>query len=238
MSQTEAQVSTEEIPQQQSEVTETVENTETTGVTQEQESFENRVESSVNEQQKKDDTFVGQVKWFNNRLGYGFITIITPGEHLMDDIFVHQQHINPKSSDYRSLQQGEYVSFQLGVADSDAEAHNDGYPNQAIAVTGVFGGSLLCDQIPRRGLPGLNARNPSNPARHFNRPRNNFGQNPKSNQDLESEQSPDQHRGRGQGQGRGRGQGRHNANSGAASNGGWQRVGQRNNQQSYDMQEE
>lgn len=101
---------------------------------------------------------VGQVKWFNNRLGYGFITIVSPGVHNNEDIFVHQQHITPKTSDYRSLQQGEYVSFELGTADanSDAapsEAAGGKHVNQAVKVTGVFGGALMCDQIPRR-VPG------------------------------------------------------------------------------------
>jgi cold shock CspA family protein len=107
-------------------------------------------------------SYVGQVKWFNNRLGYGFITIISQGDRHNEDIFVHQQHITPKTSDYRSLQQGEYVSFQLGTADSsasgNAEASSESakHINQAVNVTGVFGGTLMCDQIPRRtpGQPG------------------------------------------------------------------------------------
>jgi len=106
-------------------------------------------------------SFVGQVKWFNNRLGYGFITIVSPGEHNGEDIFVHQQHITPKTSDYRSLQQGEYVSFQLGTADANSAAaaatENAGkHVNQAVKVTGVFGGALMCDQIPRR-VPATSA---------------------------------------------------------------------------------
>lgn len=111
-------------------------------------------------------SFVGQVKWFNNRLGYGFITIVSPGEHNGEDIFVHQQHITPKTSDYRSLQQGEYVSFQLGTADANSTAaaatENAGakHVNQAVKVTGVFGGALMCDQIPRRVPTGTAARRP------------------------------------------------------------------------------
>ena len=102
-------------------------------------------------------SFVGQVKWFNNRLGYGFITIVSPGEHNSEDIFVHQQHITPKTSDYRSLQQGEYVSFQLGSADANSDAAAGGkHVNQAVKVTGVFGGALMCDQIPRRVPAGAN----------------------------------------------------------------------------------
>ncbi len=107
-------------------------------------------QSEAQAQQSQSSNFVGQVKWFNNRLGYGFITIISPGEQNGADIFVHQQHITPKTSDYRSLQQGEYVSFQLGTADSSSEGEAAKHTNQAVKVTGVYGGSLMCDQIPRR----------------------------------------------------------------------------------------
>ena len=107
-------------------------------------------QSEAQAQQSQTSNFVGQVKWFNNRLGYGFITIISAGEHNGEDIFVHQQHITPKTSDYRSLQQGEYVGFQLGTADSNSEGEAAKHTNQAVKVTGVYGGSLMCDQIPRR----------------------------------------------------------------------------------------
>ncbi len=93
-------------------------------------------------------SYVGQVKWYNNRLGYGFITIISECERRNEDIFVHQQHITPQTSDYRSLQQGEYVSFLLGKADTEGESSK--HITQAVSVTGVFGGTLMCDQIPRR----------------------------------------------------------------------------------------
>ncbi len=95
-------------------------------------------------------SFVGQVKWFNNRLGYGFITIISECERKNQDIFVHQQHITPKTSDYRALQQGEYVSFQLGTADSNTEGESAKHDNQAVNVTGVFGGTLMCDHNVRQ----------------------------------------------------------------------------------------
>lgn len=97
------------------------------------------------------ESYVGQIKWFNNRIGYGFITIISESSRRGEDIFVHQQHITPKTSEYRSLQQGEYVSFQLGNPDTDSESAK--HANQAINVTGVFGGSLMCDQITRRNGP-------------------------------------------------------------------------------------
>ena len=105
------------------------------------------------------ESYVGQIKWFNNRIGYGFITIISESPRKGEDIFVHQQHITPKTSEYRSLQQGEYVSFQLGTPDSDSESAK--HANQAVKVTGVFGGSLMCDQITRRNGPNSTESSPS-----------------------------------------------------------------------------
>ena len=33
----------------------------------------------------------GCVKWFNNSLNYGFITVLTEGEYLNLDVFSHQK---------------------------------------------------------------------------------------------------------------------------------------------------
>ena len=56
---------------------------------------------------------VGQVKWFSNQLNYGFITVLTEGQHNGIDVFVHQTNVCPQVSNYRTLTQGEYVSFIL-----------------------------------------------------------------------------------------------------------------------------
>ena len=48
----------------------------------------------------------GRVKWFNNEKGYGFIDY-PAGE----DIFVHNSAI--KQDGYKSLQEGQYVEFDL-----------------------------------------------------------------------------------------------------------------------------
>lgn len=109
---------------------------------------QNQVSDKVTATPIDSTSYVGQVKWFNNRLGYGFITIISECPRRNEDIFVHQQHITPQTSEYRSLQQGEYVSFLLGKADTEGESSK--HSTQAITVTGVFGGTLMCDQIPRR----------------------------------------------------------------------------------------
>ena len=78
----------------------------------------------------------GQVKWFNNKKGFGFISVIT-GDHKDKDIFVHQTNIHPMLVEYRTLTKGEYVS--LNVSDDDKV--------QALNVTGINGGTLMCDNI-------------------------------------------------------------------------------------------
>ena len=84
----------------------------------------------------------GQVKWFDNKLGYGFITINSSGEHSGKDVFVHQTNITPLSSEYRTLSKGEYVSLNLS---NDEQC-------QALDVSGINGGPLRCDapRPPRR----------------------------------------------------------------------------------------
>ena len=89
----------------------------------------------------------GQVKWFNNRLGYGFITVITPGSNNAKDIFVHQSNICPSQSQYRTLTVGEYVSLDISEDDK----------HQALNVTGINGGSLSCD-VPRPQFRGGGGR--------------------------------------------------------------------------------
>jgi cold shock CspA family protein len=111
--------------------------------------------------------YVGQVKWFGNtsktsqnissRAGYGFITVCR-GEDRGRDIFVHYSGIRPTSTQaqaqggssqsqgvghaYRTLYKGEYVQFDI------ASSTNGNM--QAINVTGIDGGPLMCDVIPAR----------------------------------------------------------------------------------------
>lgn len=79
--------------------------------------------------------FVGQCKWFSDRLGYGFITVHV-GDQKGRDIFVHHSGIRPLTSTYRTLTKGEYVEFCMVQGLHGA---------QAVNVTGIAGGTLLCD---------------------------------------------------------------------------------------------
>lgn len=84
------------------------------------------------------DRTVGRVKWFNNKAGYGFITV-TSGAHTDKDIFVHYSNINVSSSQYKYLVQGEYVEFVVSPIDGG------NHEFQATAITGISGGAIMCE---------------------------------------------------------------------------------------------
>ena len=78
----------------------------------------------------------GQVKWFNNKSGYGFITPLE-GEHVGTDIFVHHSSIVTASNQYRYMVQGEYVTFSTTKNEEDKTLASD--------VKGILGGRLMCE---------------------------------------------------------------------------------------------
>jgi cold shock CspA family protein len=84
------------------------------------------------------DRLLGQVKWFNNKAGYGFITV-NDGEFSGKDIFIHYSAIRVTNSQYKYLVQGEYVEFSL------VKSSTDGHEFQAIDISGVKGGALMCE---------------------------------------------------------------------------------------------
>ena len=82
-------------------------------------------------------TIIGVCKWFNKKLGYGFITVYQ-GDHKGTNVFVHHSGIKPLNSHFRTLRKGEYVHF-------DIENGKNGL--QGVNVTGVLGGPLMCDNL-------------------------------------------------------------------------------------------
>ncbi len=58
----------------------------------------------------------GKVKWFSNAKGYGFIL----SEEVEGDIFVH--HSSIQSEGYRTLDEGEYVAFELVQSEKGLKA--------------------------------------------------------------------------------------------------------------------
>lgn len=80
----------------------------------------------------------GRVKWFNNKTGYGFITV-TDGSSAGTDVFVHHSAIGVSSEQYKYLVQGEYVEFSM------VSVPNSSHTHQADSVTGIKGGKLMCE---------------------------------------------------------------------------------------------
>jgi cold shock CspA family protein len=85
------------------------------------------------------DRKVGNVKWFNNKAGYGFITVGEKSDSPVD-VFVHYSNINVSNSQYKYLVQGEYVEFVQTPTPEGPHAF------QATAVTGIEGGPTLCER--------------------------------------------------------------------------------------------
>ena len=84
------------------------------------------------------ESLIGRVKWFNNKAGYGFITV-TDGERSGTDIFVHHSAINVENQQYKYLVQGEYVEFNL------TNTVSGNHEWQATNVNGIKGGKLMCE---------------------------------------------------------------------------------------------
>lgn len=87
--------------------------------------------------------YTGRVKWFNNKAGYGFITVVsTPSESEIEknkDIFAHHSSIQVSEEQYKYLVQGEYVQFSLSTME------DSNHKFQAQSVSGIGGGQLLCE---------------------------------------------------------------------------------------------
>ena len=83
----------------------------------------------------------GRVKWFNNKTGFGFITIVGGNEQFKDasEIFAHHSAIKVSQEQYRYLVEGEYVEFSIS-----STASGD-HKFQAADVRGVKGGKLFCE---------------------------------------------------------------------------------------------
>lgn len=106
--------------------------------------------------------YTGQVKWFggnrgnalssypsygrantngNSSYNYGFITVCS-GDLKGRDVFVHHTGVKPLSSRFRCLSKAEYVQFDI-ITNEDGQM-------QAVNVTGINGGPLVCDIIQQR----------------------------------------------------------------------------------------
>ena len=143
------------------------------------------------------DRCTGLVKWFNNRVGYGFVTA-TSGDKEGSDIFAHHSCIQVEKEQYKYLVQGEYVEFSVIPTEEGVQ-----HEFQAGDIRGIYSGKLMCE------------------TRHDNRstrrPRRNVEETSESAegaQEQEASKSTTNRRGGGprQGMGRGRRQGNNRAN--------------------------
>lgn len=105
--------------------------------------------------------YFGQCKWFNNKSGYGFLSMSETNDlaNPNKDIFVHYTNILPKDSNsYKALQSGEYVQFNISDCNNKSTTEEKTEENeenneetnilenireQAVNVTGIHGGKLL-----------------------------------------------------------------------------------------------
>lgn len=90
-----------------------------------------------------DNKLAGCVKWFNMKTGFGFLTVLksASGSELKvgSEIFVHHSNVKVSEEQYRFLVQGEYVEFDV------SNVANGQHSCQAVNVTGMFGGKLMCE---------------------------------------------------------------------------------------------
>lgn len=85
--------------------------------------------------------YMGRVKWFNDHLGYGFVTCIDDSLLQGDDIFVHYKSI--ACDTFKTLVKGEYISFSIKDMPEKGGVATD--------VTGVMRGPLLCQASDASG---------------------------------------------------------------------------------------
>lgn len=106
------------------------------------------------------NTYIGQCKWFNDKCGYGFISYSTEGnlKEPNKDVFVHYTNIKPKEdTEYKILQSGEYVQFEIKELSDENNEHKE----QAVNITGINGGHLFNEyrNSLRRTLSDYNSTN-------------------------------------------------------------------------------
>ena len=87
--------------------------------------------------------YTGRVKWFNNKFGYGFITVVstdaTASAAIGSDVFAHHSEIGVGEDQYRYLVQGEYVEFVV------VKTASGNHEFQCSAIRGIHGGQLICE---------------------------------------------------------------------------------------------
>ena len=95
-------------------------------------------------------SYIGRVKRFNKKSGYGFIEILSNGGGELPvgtDVFVHHSHITVEPQGiYRYLNVNESVVFKIGTTDSQE------HPYQAVSVHCSGDGKLNCENSAVVGM--------------------------------------------------------------------------------------
>ena len=86
------------------------------------------------------DVTSGRVKWFNNKAGYGFISVPDCETGEERDMFVHHSEIKVDQAQYKYLVQGEYVEFVIAPINRENKIDM-----HATSVRGINSGKLMCE---------------------------------------------------------------------------------------------
>lgn len=129
--------------------------------------------------------YQGRVKWFNNKAGYGFITV-TGGSSFDGDVFVHHSSLSVSEEQYKYLVQGEYVEFELSRVDGGQHEW------QASNVRGCNGGKLMCEtrREVRSARTSHSARSDDDHDYHATSGRNSYASVARRSEDASGEARP------------------------------------------------
>jgi cold shock CspA family protein len=75
---------------------------------------------------------VGQVKWFNAKAGFGFVSVGS------EDVFVHHSEIQVGKEQFRYLVEGEYVELTVTKKAGEEKRQGSG-------IRGIGGGRVMCE---------------------------------------------------------------------------------------------
>jgi cold shock protein len=90
----------------------------------------------------EENKVIGNVRWFDQRKGFGFLKVISPeSEFFEKEIFIHYSSINC-NSEFKKVFPGENVSLNVHDNGSEGEG-NKRYNSENI--TGVYDSPLLVD---------------------------------------------------------------------------------------------
>ena len=102
----------------------------------------NNTNTKLNKNKKCGERVKGTVKWFNNKLGYGFISHKNKnGEE--QDIFVHWSNLLIPEHDFRTLYKDEIVEFEINKCTQSQFAKSNSQSIQACKVSGPNFSKLL-----------------------------------------------------------------------------------------------